>query len=288
MITKNWMEIRRAAEAGSKLLFPLGVIEEHGPHLPLGSDIFWSQRMCEMVREELKRNGQDALIVPAYYWGINYCTGAFPGSFSLKEETMKQVLEELFENLKGFGFEEVYCFNYHGDTKHIRVIVEAIQVAREKLSMNVKLVLEGMDLRLHGWQGDEEFLLVYNPAYPLEWFDEQEPSEVGRLDIHAGAFETAVMSHFVPELVDLEKAKTLQSTSLDESGMKSWLQGGENTRKQVPLGYAGNPAGYEAVEKHVEEMLALQVEAIVEGMLQISLKQDIPDVLKQIITETLG
>ena len=45
MITKNWIDIRKAAEDGRKLLFPMGVIEEHGPHLPLGSDIFWSQKM---------------------------------------------------------------------------------------------------------------------------------------------------------------------------------------------------------------------------------------------------
>ena len=44
--------------------------------------------------------------------------------------------------------------------------------------------------------------------------------------------------------------------------MKKWLQGEDETREVVPLGYAGNPAGYEAVSKHVEEMLRLQVEDI--------------------------
>lgn len=63
MITKNWTEISRLANEGCKVLFPLGVIEEHGPHLPLGSDIFWSQKMCELVRDELKKNGQDSLLL---------------------------------------------------------------------------------------------------------------------------------------------------------------------------------------------------------------------------------
>ena len=96
MIKKNWTEIKQSAEKGNKLLFPIGVIEEHGPHLPLGSDIYYSTGMCELVSEELKKRGQDALIVPGYYWGINFCTGAFPGSFSLKPDTMKQVLFEIF------------------------------------------------------------------------------------------------------------------------------------------------------------------------------------------------
>ena len=92
----------------------------------------------------------------------------------------------------------------------------------------------------------------------------QEPTEQELLDIHAGAYETAVLSHFCSGLVDLEKAHTLQSASLTKEGLKKWLQGGDSTKEVVPLGYAGNPAGYEAVSKHVEEMLKLQVTDIAE------------------------
>lgn len=41
--------------------------------------------------------------------------------------------------------------------------------------------------------------------------------------------------------------------------MEKWLTGGEETKEVVPLGYAGNPSGYGMVEKHMEEMIALQV-----------------------------
>ena len=248
----------RVAKEGSKILFPLGVIEEHGPHLPLGSDIFWSKKICELVRDELKKQGQEALIAPGYYWGINHCTGAFPGSFSLKPETMKQVLFEIFENLKAFGFSEVYCFNYHGDAHHVNTIVEAIQRANAELGMRVKLVLEAMDLQLYQWKGTEEFLLVSEPPYPLEWFEDG-AMEDGLLDIHGGAYETAVMNDFHPEYVDLELAKTLESSSLSMTDLQKWLTGGEETKALVPQGYAGNPAGYAAVAKHVKEMIALQV-----------------------------
>lgn len=259
MITKNWIDIRKAAEEGSKLLFPMGVIEEHGPHLPLGSDAFWSQKMCELVKEKLKKSGEDVLIIPAYYWGINHSTGAFPGSFTLTKETMKLVLFEIFENIKNFGFKEVYCFNYHGNTHHIHTIVEVIQKANSDLGLNVKLVLESMDLRLHGWKGDESFLLVSEPPYPYEWFMEEIPSESGLLDIHGGAFETAVLNYFYPQYVDLELAEKLDSSSLTKEGLQKWLEGGEETKEVVPLGYAGNPSGYGMVEKHVEEMITLQV-----------------------------
>lgn len=269
MIKKNWVDIKEAADKGCKLLFPIGVIEEHGPHLPLGSDIYYSEKMCELVKEELNRKGQEALIVPGYYWGINFCTGGFPGSFSLRPETMAQVLYEIFENLKGFGFSEVYCFNYHGDSHHVNVIVDAIRRANSELGMTVKLVLEGMDLQLFGWNGEEDFLLVSNPPYPMEWFEEEPMEERELYDIHAGAFETAVMNYIFPEQTDLEKAKTLKSSSLSEEGLMKWLEGGESTKAVVPLGYAGNPAGYEAVAKHVEEMFALQAADIAQRIMAV-------------------
>jgi creatinine amidohydrolase len=123
-------------------------------------------------------------------------------------------------------------------------------------------VVEAMDLELYGWKGNEDFLLVSNPPYPVEWFEEQEPSEQGLLDIHAGAFETAVINHICPGLADIDMAMKLTSASLNREGMKKWLAGGETTKEVVPLGYAGNPAGYQAVAKHVEEMLDLQAEDI--------------------------
>ena len=262
MVMDNWKDVEKAGNENRKILFPIGVIEEHGPHISLGSDILWSCAICRMVKEKLKEYGCESVIAPPYYWGVNYCTGAFPGSFSLKPATMRLVLLEIFENLKNFGFSEIYCFNYHGDSRHIGAIVDAIREANTHMGLRAKLVLESMDLSLHGWTGEEDFLLVSDPKYPMEWFDEQDPSEAGKLDIHAGAFETAVLKYLYPDQVDLELAKTLPSSSLNREGMRKWLQGGESTKEVVPLGYAGNPAGYDAVSRHVKEMLELQVEDI--------------------------
>lgn len=266
MVEDNWTKYQNGENRNIPVLFPIGVIEEHGPHLPLGSDIYWSYAMCSMVKEKLREMNKESVIAPPYYWGINHCTGAFPGTFSLKPETMGQVLFEIFENLSRFHFHDIYCFNYHGDAAHVAAIVDAIKRANGSLKLSCKLVLNAMDLELFGWQGDEDFLLVVAPDYPMEWFDEADASEAGLLDIHGGAFETAVMNYFCPGLVDLGTAETLESTSLDNEGLMKWLQGGEVMKSTLPLGYAGNPAGHAAVGRHVEEMLALQVADIVKHM----------------------
>lgn len=84
MAYMNWEEIKEAGEQKVPILFPLGVIEEHGPHLPLASDIIWSNFICKEVKNALAKRGKNVLIAPPYYFGVNHCTGAFPGSFSLK------------------------------------------------------------------------------------------------------------------------------------------------------------------------------------------------------------
>ncbi len=156
IVTGNWQAVEKAGQEGQPVLFPIGVIEEHGPHLPLGSDIYWSYCMCKMVKVVMQSRGMECVIAPPYYWGVNHCTGGFQGSFSLKPETMQQVLFEIFENWKKFGFSEIYCFSYHGDSYHVKSIVKAIQRANAELGMKIKLVLESMDLQLYGWTEDEE------------------------------------------------------------------------------------------------------------------------------------
>lgn len=266
MVHMNWKEIKEAGRKKMPVLFPLGVIEEHGPHLPLGSDILWSNYICKEVKRTLARQKKEVLIAPPYYYGVNHCTGAFPGSFSLKPETFMQVLYEIFGNLHDFGFEEVYCFNYHGDPVHIRSILNAIRKANDEMGMKIKYVMEVMDLEMNGLQGNEDFLHVFAPEYRPEWFEGGDASEQGLLDIHAGAFETGVLYYMYPELADINMARSLNSYSLSCEKMDKWLKGKDSTVEVVPLGYAGNPKGYEAVSNIAQQLIESQVNAVCENM----------------------
>lgn len=266
MAHMNWEEIKAAGEKKLPILFPLGVIEEHGPHLPLASDILWSNFICKEVQRTLRQKGKETLIAPPYYFGVNHCTGAFPGSFSLKPKTFELVLFEIFCNLNDFGFSEVYCFNYHGDPVHISSILNAIKRANTELNMKIKYVMEAMDLEMNGLKGNEDFLHVFAPQYKMEWFEGGDISEQGLLDIHAGAYETGLLYYMYPELVNVNLAKTLDSYSLTYEMLDKWMEGGNSTAEVVPLGYAGNPKGYEAVNRIAKELLEVQVNAICENL----------------------
>jgi creatinine amidohydrolase len=74
--------VERAAARGAIALWALGAIEEHGPHLPLATDVEIPSAQLRGVKARLARAGIQAVIVPPYYWGVNRVTGDFAGSIT--------------------------------------------------------------------------------------------------------------------------------------------------------------------------------------------------------------
>ncbi len=65
------------------------------------------------------------------------------------------------------------------------------------------------------------------------------------------------MNYFYPEAVQTELAAQLKSSSLSDQELSNWLSGGEIVRDTVPLGYAGNPAGYEKLSFGIETVFRI-------------------------------
>ena len=244
MADMNWLEIEKAAEQGAIILFPMGVIEEHGPHLCLGTDIYMSYCNCRQIADKLNASGTLTLLAPPFYWGINNVTGAFPGSFTVKKETMKAMISDLLDNLHRWGFEDIFCFCGHEDPEHILTILDAVRTCRKTNSLRARVVMEDYVAGRFGFNGQEEELLLLSPVFP-------EPEQSGAIedhepdfDVHAGSIETACMNLYFPGLVNREVAKGLTSTSLKADEIDCWTKGGETTREMTPMGYAGNPANF--------------------------------------------
>src|SRR5476649_2879198 len=77
MADMTYPEIAEAAASGAAALWGLGVIEQHGPHLPL------AYAVLRRVKALLADRGIASLIVPPFFWGVNHVTGRFPGSFEI-------------------------------------------------------------------------------------------------------------------------------------------------------------------------------------------------------------
>lgn len=64
MVNMKWTDIQNYVDKKAFVLLPIGVIEEHGPHLCLGTDIYTAYIQCIFIKEKLKEKGFEVVIAP--------------------------------------------------------------------------------------------------------------------------------------------------------------------------------------------------------------------------------
>lgn len=240
MMNMKWTDVQSAVDHESIVLLPIGVVEEHGPQLCLGTDIYTANVHCYYVKEQLQQHGVHVMIAPPFYWGICQATGSFIGSFRIRKETAKNLLGDILASLKDFGFTEVYGINAHGDIEQNIMLIEAFREASETLNLTARYCFQKDVMHHYGITGTEAFICPLEPQEIAV-----STSEVP--DVHAGDIETATMLRFYPELVDAELAKQLPPVQLGDDRIMEWLWGGK-TRELSKDGYLGNPSKYESVD----------------------------------------
>src|SRR4030042_1694763 len=130
MVDMSWPEIEEAAGKGAIVLLPVGIIEEHGPHMGLAVDTYIAYLMSVLAKHQLEAGVIPALIAPPYYWGASPSTGTFAGTFSVRKETMKAVIYDILVSLHRWGLNRVFTVNWHADYHHCRAILDAIKESR--------------------------------------------------------------------------------------------------------------------------------------------------------------
>jgi creatinine amidohydrolase len=256
MVNMSWPDIQSYANLNALVLLPLGVLEEHGPHLCLGTDIYTAHIQCCLIQQQLEAKGLTVVIGPPFYWGICQSTGSFIGSFRVRKETMKALLMDILASLAGFGFKNIYGVNAHGDIDHNIALIETFREAAETLQINASYTFPAAVIHHYGLNGTEPYICPIQPQ-------SIGVSQSNYPDVHAGDIETATMNHFYPDLVDTQKAKKLPPTQLGDDKIMSWLWGGQ-TRELSPDGYLGAPADFETVEvmKNMQDIAERVSEAI--------------------------
>ncbi len=219
MAHMTYVEIEEAGQKKVPVLLPAGVIEEHGPHLPLGVDVYGSYLRCRMIKSELERKGIRILIAPPFYWGVNTATNSFGGSFVSREETVISVIWDILASFKRWGFEKVFFVNHHMDGSHIEALDKAIQKARKDLNIGAYWLFDVFIARRLGYKGDEEHLVLYSNPNP--------PGQASQyLDLHAGSGETSFRLDVLPELVKSDMLRDLNTTNMTLKDLLVWRSGG--------------------------------------------------------------
>ncbi len=179
----SWPAVRAAAaRPGSTVVWPFGAVEQHGPHLPLGTDALLAERVLQAVFERL---APDLPIwrLPLFSLGFSPEHGAFPGTLSLPAEVMLPVVMAVGRDLASAGFQRLVLFNAHGGQ------IALLQVAARQLrAAHPRLAVMPCFL----WSGPEGIAAL---------LPEPERSD----GLHAGLAETSLMLHLAPELVGPER-----------------------------------------------------------------------------------
>ena len=69
MMDMTWEEVDRLVKENALVLMAVGIIEEHGPHLPISTDLDLAMAQAEDVRQELECMGRKSVIAPPFFWG---------------------------------------------------------------------------------------------------------------------------------------------------------------------------------------------------------------------------
>jgi creatinine amidohydrolase len=235
----SWPELReRAARPGSTVVWPFGAIEQHGPHLPLGTDALFAERVCEAVLERLD---PDLPIwrLPLQSLGFSPEHRGFPGTLSLSAELMLSLVGAVGRDLAGAGFRRLVLLNAHGGQ------IGLLEVAARQLRDHQPGLAV---LPCFLWRGPEGLdALIAEP----------ERSQ----GLHAGLAETSLMLHLAPELTGPERGADglgaqgiPEGWSLEGEAPTAWL-----TRELSRSGVIGDPG------EASPELGALLFERLVEG-----------------------
>lgn len=257
MAEMTYPEVAAAIGRGAVGLWAMGVIEQHGPHLPTGTDVYIPGARLRAVRALLAQEGIESLIIPPFYWGVNFVSASFPASIKVRAEVMVELLTDVMKSLGQDGMRQMYLISGHNDRAHNQTIVSAVRKGRQESGLQPWFVCDrGVAERLGHGPEDPDVLSFDAPADTGGAF----------LDIHAGEVETSIMLDCNPALVRRKALADLKPTNLAASDLAQWRKGHETAMKITPQGYFGAPAS--ATAKHGAALLAREARAIADVIRQ--------------------
>jgi creatinine amidohydrolase len=166
------------------VLMAVGSTEQHGPHLPLGTDSLLGDKLSEEIARRLGKT----LVAPTIRIGVSEHHMTFVGSMTLREEVLEEVLVDCCRSLSRHGFRNIILFPTHGGNIRTVIRVED-RLMRESISARIQVQTMG--------EVTIAAMVEVGGKYDIT------PGEVGG---HAGHLETSLMLAGFPELVDAKKA----------------------------------------------------------------------------------
>jgi creatinine amidohydrolase len=115
----TWEEVRDADRAASVAILPVGAVEAHGPHLPLGTDVVIAEAMAAACAERLDEAGVPAWLLPPLWYTAAGFAHTFPGTVSVDGRTVADLIRQVAASLRRHEITTLAIANAHLDPAHL-------------------------------------------------------------------------------------------------------------------------------------------------------------------------
>jgi len=181
----TWEEVSEALEKTDIILISVGATEQHGPHLPLGTDVIQAREILRRAAEKLDDEGITVVVGPFITMGLSSYHMDFPGSVTLTPSTLSGLIKDVCRSMYRHGFRKFLLKISHGGNRNI------VQVVAQELQDEL---------------ADVKMISVY--PYPVSYtIHEEILTSKGVGDGHGGEAETSRILAIHPSLVKLDRAK---------------------------------------------------------------------------------
>lgn len=169
--------------SASTCILPIGILEKHGPHAPIGSDLI---HVREWAARATKK--EYAVVFPDYFYGQIYEARHQPGTFALPPRVVWDLLESTCDEIGRNGFKKIVIVNGHGGNPNLLRYFVQTQLGRR-----------------------HDYVVYFFDPAPDPALDEQvrklrKSDPAG--DQHAGERETSTLLYLRPDLVQMDRAAT--------------------------------------------------------------------------------
>ncbi len=261
LLDLSWVELEALDKKQSIVLLPLSPIEEHGPHLPLGTDVFAAQDIAETAAEYLCKDNQllQVVLSPPIPLGCSAVTADFPGTISLKGTTLFQLLVDFCSSLAKSGFKYIIIVNHHLDSVHLKAILEAIKTVEKEFKVKI---LETAGRTLYSGMVTDEIIKC------------RELGLSTRTEIHADVRETSFIKYKYPHL--LKQSPEQLPPVLINVGKEIKKEYKSFKAMGAEQGYIGSPgmASENLGKIHLEE----QAQIIADMVIKLINEQALPEI----------
>jgi len=200
----SWIDAAAHIARDPRLILPVGALEQHGPHLPLGTNVL----IARSVAVDLSRE-YDVLRAPTFHYGVNVPSDrSFAGTASLRKKTLHRALNELLADWERQGILEFVILTAHRHDPHLDALATLL-TRRARVRV--------VDI----WDVDIRDLL---------------DAQSGPL--HADEAETSVMLHLYPALVRMDRARDAE---LGPDEFRRYLRGRLPAPPAGGAGVVGRP-----------------------------------------------